>query len=118
LSKEEPSKVLDSIGSYNWTRILQLDQCRREDLFCNLHNLPFNALRMDPGNTKAKEFLQKLGACHELFRSALSRILELRLFKGICLFRLCLSAYFGVLACEFLSVIEGVDRLGRIHFRR
>jgi hypothetical protein len=73
---------------------------------------------MDPGNTKAKEFLQKLGACHELFRSALSRILELRLFKGICLFRLCLSAYFGVLACEFLSVIEGVDRLGRIHFRR
>jgi hypothetical protein len=41
-------------------------------LFHSLHSLAVRVLQSNPANTKAKDLLHQLGACHDLFRSLLT----------------------------------------------
>jgi hypothetical protein len=77
---KDKSKCLQRVASFNWTRILQNDKdMRRLDYwFWCLFQLAVDILVVDRDNVEAKELLRMLGNCHEIFRGALRRILELR----------------------------------------
>jgi hypothetical protein len=84
-AKEDPLKVLERIDPFDWKTILETypsvafsDESIRYLLFSILWDIAVAVLVLDRSNSKAKSFLQKLGSCHELFRSSLRRLVDLR----------------------------------------
>jgi hypothetical protein len=94
MTKEEPTKVLDCIHSYDWKTIFEntspsdADDKRQKsptnadsipELFSNLHRVAVQVLQPDdPDNEQARDLLETLGSCHQLFRRVMRSILLLR----------------------------------------
>jgi hypothetical protein len=85
VTKDEPAVILSRIHSYSWTDILE----RPNDSavwfdgmavysdtkgFNLLHKVGVRVLQEEGENSQAEAFLQKLGACQELFRRVLRRV--------------------------------------------
>jgi hypothetical protein len=88
MGREKPKRILATVFDYNWTEICEYEGTLAPIItsktkasnwwdmthFTNLHELPRRVLQNDPESPKAKEFLPKLGICHNLFRRVLKRI--------------------------------------------
>jgi hypothetical protein len=79
MTQEEPAEVLERFHAFNWTAILQsIDDKTAYTLAYRLHQAALPVLHHDPEHTIARALLRKIGECHELYRSALRCILELK----------------------------------------
>jgi hypothetical protein len=77
-AKDDPLKVLDRVAGFDWKTILETLENISDQLFWLLWNEAVTVLVRDQSNSKAKSFLQKLGSCHEVFRSSLRSLVALR----------------------------------------
>jgi hypothetical protein len=90
-TKDKPAIILDRILPFNWTVIMDstlqksrgesadtIDNTVEHRLITVLTDVAHDVLNLEPESAQAKEFMEKLGACHKLFRRTLRQILELR----------------------------------------